>query len=176
MVFGTRLHMWCCWAFVSFMKISAWNVELFTGLWMKLCSGLFSVTVLYFDVKNTLLIPVYYTTEYVHSLWLCYIMPFAKPCSIFLIHPSAKWGEAPPEIQVVTACEVFGHVWHLRSTDGWIVNAGVVMIALRKSCFITASTATNNWLCHWNCFCFVLLICDITCNLHVHPVCHIKIL
>jgi len=31
---------------------------------MKLCSGLFSDTVLYFDVKNTLLISVDYTAKY----------------------------------------------------------------------------------------------------------------
>jgi hypothetical protein len=52
-----------------------------------------------------------------------------------------------------------------------------VMIALRKSCSITASTTTNNWLCHENYFCFLLLlICVVTCNLHVHLVCHIKVL
>jgi hypothetical protein len=49
---------------MSFMKISASKVGLFTGVCMKLCSGLFSDTVLYFDVKNTLLISVDYTTEY----------------------------------------------------------------------------------------------------------------
>ena len=51
-------------AFMSFMKISSWMVGLFTGVWMKLHSGFFSDTVLYFDVKKTLLISIDYTTEY----------------------------------------------------------------------------------------------------------------
>lgn len=100
----------------------------------------------------------------VHSLWLCYIMPVTKPC---FIQPSAKWGEAPPGTQVITACEVFGPVWHLGSPDGWIINAGVTMIAVRKSCCITASTTTNNWLCHRNCCFFVLLICVFTFTQYV---------
>lgn len=82
----------------------------------------------------------------VHSLWLCYIMPVTKPCFIFLIQPSAKWGEVPLETHVLTACWVFGPVWHLGSADGWIISAGVVMIALRKFCSITVSATTNNWL------------------------------
>jgi hypothetical protein len=49
---------------VSLMKISAWKVGLFTGVSMILCSGLFHVTVLYFEGKKTFLISVDYTTEY----------------------------------------------------------------------------------------------------------------
>jgi hypothetical protein len=175
MIFGIRLHTRCCGAYISFLKISACKVGTFHRGVNEIMLMLVQWYCIIFWCKEHLAnICWLYHRE--HSLWLCYIMPVTKPCFIFLIQPSAKWGEAPTWNP---GCHSMWGVWSCLTSQKrwwWIINAGVVMIALRKSCSITASTTKNNCLCHRNWFCSVLLICVITSNLHVHPVCHIKVL